>query len=247
MDRFEFYKELYFKELERKENLNNSLSTPITLITGGIVVIYFFLSVFDFTISVWLSITFILLLSANSIVLIFSSFFLASAYAKVIPFSKPYGYLYMADPISLEDYYKSLIEYYQKIGQKDHLEEISGKDLETHVNELLCEYTKSNSEQNDRKTLKMTRSKRCIMIGFFCMLITTIPLSINIIIKDFNNHGNFSSFIINMSDKDKKTETPKEQVEPVKVEKPVPPRGKLIIEGNEPKPDTGGIIKKPTK
>jgi len=60
MNIFEFYKELYFHEIDRKERLDSSVSITITIITAIIAVMYFLISNFDYTLGISLSISFII-------------------------------------------------------------------------------------------------------------------------------------------------------------------------------------------
>ena len=50
MDQFDFYKELYFKENERRQEVRNSLNIPIAIITALSSAAYFFITSFDYTI-----------------------------------------------------------------------------------------------------------------------------------------------------------------------------------------------------
>ena len=75
MDQFDFYKELYFKENERRQEVLNSLNIPIAIITALSSVAYFFITSFDYTIDFFLSGIFITLISITGICLLFAIYF----------------------------------------------------------------------------------------------------------------------------------------------------------------------------
>lgn len=62
MDEFEYYKELYFKENERREAVVNSLNIPIAIITGLSSGTYFLITCFDYNIDRFLTLVFLFLI-----------------------------------------------------------------------------------------------------------------------------------------------------------------------------------------
>lgn len=48
MNQLEFYKEQYFKELETKDSIENSLATPIGITTGLIAGLFYLVTNFEY-------------------------------------------------------------------------------------------------------------------------------------------------------------------------------------------------------
>src|ERR1044072_5236245 len=98
MDRFEFYKESYYKELERKDALEDALNMPLSIASATLAVLFFFSTSYDYELDGGCECvcrTFFLLLilaSVSSIVL--AGNYLTKSYNNGFKFKGyPYNYL----------------------------------------------------------------------------------------------------------------------------------------------------------
>ena len=81
MRRFEFYKELHFKEEEKKNKINNSLSLPISIITGIIAASLYLLTNFDFKENLYNTIIFLIITLTSLTFLAISIFHIIKPYS----------------------------------------------------------------------------------------------------------------------------------------------------------------------
>lgn len=109
IDLREFYKDYYDKTLERKNEINNSLSVPIGIITALIAALFYALTTFDFQLSWVISVVFTLLSLIAVFLLSSSVYYLIRALSD---FHDGYDYAYLDNANALNEYYESLIRYY---------------------------------------------------------------------------------------------------------------------------------------
>jgi len=108
-NKFEYYKENYYRELNIKSEINNSLSLPIGIISGIIAGMFYLFSNFDFRYAGLLNAIFILFLSLDFIFLIISIYYLIKAYSD---FPKGYEYALLPDTNEIDLYETQLKTYY---------------------------------------------------------------------------------------------------------------------------------------
>src|SRR5580692_674838 len=108
-DIFEFYRNYYFRELDRKNEINGSLSIPIGLITALVGGLSYLITNFEYHVNFWLTIPFVLTTGAGLYFLILSVYNLIRAYTN---FPGRYEYILIADVDVIEDYHEGLKEYY---------------------------------------------------------------------------------------------------------------------------------------
>src|ERR1700733_12222758 len=108
-DKFDFYQNYYFRELDGRNVIHSSLSIPIGLITtlagGG----SFLITNFEYHISLWLTIPFIAAMGVGLAYLVLSVYNLINVYMNI-----PGGYKYIsiADNDDIEKYRQELKAYY---------------------------------------------------------------------------------------------------------------------------------------
>lgn len=105
MNFLDFYKEQYYKELERANGISNSFATPVTIMSvlaGGL---YYSLASFPLIATPFLKILFILLTSATVIFIIKSIYHLIKAIAN---FKTGYNYYMLAGADELGSYQSAL-------------------------------------------------------------------------------------------------------------------------------------------
>ncbi len=186
MNRLDIYKEFYQKEFERKNELGNSLTIPIGIISVLATGIYFYLSTFDFNTNRILTDIFILLLLAGTFYLLRSIYYLLRAYLVLQKKETPYAYL--AFPESLEDYFQRFKLHYIGTGlsekqaeQKSHLK------LKEYLTERYCKTTTENMKINDERSANLFLCKKQILFSLGILLASFIPFVFNYFIKSEKN------------------------------------------------------------
>ena len=157
MTRFEFYIYIYYKELERKKSLSDSLTLPIGIITGLIAWLFYFFNTYitkvESKVPMW---TFVIYISAL-VALVVAIYFLTLSYFEpkfkwkkyYFNITTAYNYYYIA----LANEYE---KYYTKTNKEDDLEKIL---IEDFIN--CAQY---NTTLNERKTARLLKAKIC-MVG----------------------------------------------------------------------------------
>jgi hypothetical protein len=182
MDRFELYKELYFKEQERKNNINDSLSFPTGVITGLIAWLFFFVDQKYFpslkSIPWWAHIFLILSLATLicSIYFVIVSFFKFKFVKKTIVTSA-YNYAYIPYPREYEGYYQSRLKKNQEpnaTGQNP----ISDEELKAALIEDFAVSCEHNIKLNEQKIGRVAKAKLflslSLMFNFFLLFTPSI-------------------------------------------------------------------------
>lgn len=174
MDYFEFYKDLYHRENDRRITVENTLNIPIAIISAIGTVIYFVITSFDYSIEPFLSYIFILLCSISTICLIFSIYYLIRAFCN---FPKRYEYSGIPYPNELLLWHESLEKYY---GENDlEIDENSKKHFQDFLIQNFVKHTSHNMFVNDQKYRYIYNSKMSIITGLVILMITMIPFGYN--------------------------------------------------------------------
>lgn len=145
MDRFEFYKEQYYKELDRKNEITNSLNMPIGILTVFVATLFYLLASFKYSNSNILFYIFIIFTLFVVVFLIVSVYHLIKALSNL---HNGYLYAYLNDTDDLEEYRVNLMQYYSSIGSED----ISEKEFEEYIEKELIKSTGINQKNNKLKT-----------------------------------------------------------------------------------------------
>jgi len=154
MNRFDFYKEAYFKELDKKENLNSSLGTPIALITAIGVWLFYLLNNFEFNKS-FFSVLLIGLMILGCIFLILGVWNLCLSYYKPKDIKH----------FNFEDYY----DYQYKPPLQKIEEDYSNNQVEAE-NSLVNDLIKSTDYNNSLNLFKdnyLLKAKKRIILALF--------------------------------------------------------------------------------
>jgi hypothetical protein len=182
MNQFEFYKELYFKENERRQEVVNSLNIPIAIITALSSASYFFITSFNYKIESFLFGIFVTLISLTVICLLFAIYFLIRAFSDLTK-----GYEYSGIPYTNELYNwnKNLEDHFEEY-KNDRALAIEHYTL--FITENLVKHTEHNMYVNDKKYGYIYRSKKYLIIALILTLITLIPFGYNHFKKDSTVH-----------------------------------------------------------
>lgn len=168
MNLLEFYKEQYYKEIERKNEINNSFASPIGVITAIIVAIYYSLTSFDYDIrGAWVPI-FFLLLTVCICFLAISLYHLSTGLSK---YPEGYDYAFLPRTVELDKYYRDLKEYYKQSGSED----MSDAEFENFLVSELIKCTTINQINNDIKLGHRFYSIRFLILSFIVLCTLAIP------------------------------------------------------------------------
>lgn len=173
MDHFEFHKELYHIENERRNTVNESLSIPIAIGTGLLSFLFYLVTTFDYTQSGF-SVCFFLVLSIlGTIPLGFAVYSLIRAFSNL---TSGFEYKGLPYPEDLLEHRKKLIEHYTQYGngaaegEEKYQEYLLGK---------FAEHTNHNTLVNDQKTRHVFNAKRAMVYALVAMGIACIPFGYN--------------------------------------------------------------------
>ncbi|MFT3824886.1 MAG: hypothetical protein QM731_13265 [Chitinophagaceae bacterium] len=242
MNRFDYYKDVYFRELDKKDAINNSLSLPIGLITALIASVFYLLSNFDYKFSYPISGVFLLLVIIAVIQLAISIYHLIKSYNG---FPDKYNYLLLPDNDVVEKYYADLKAYYATTGVDN-----SDKDLEEYLVKEMAKNTGENQRNNLRKT-KFSYNCEKFLIRSLIFIIISLPFfvydysmktdkkeatevhitnpSVSDIHLDSKENRNF---IINLL----KDSAFMAQLHYLQIRKPMAPPSQILTEGEDPRP-----------
>lgn len=172
-DKFDFYQDYYFKELNRRNEINGSLSTPIGLITALVGGGSYLLTNFEYHLSAWLTLPFIVTMTVGVSFLLFSVYNLIKAYTN---FPGRYDYAYVADNEVIEKYRQDLKAYY---AANPSLRDISEEEFEAYLIEQMVEYTGKNQKNNKRKTKFSYNCEKNLIIALISIIISLSFFSVN--------------------------------------------------------------------
>lgn len=168
---FEHFKELYYKELERKEVINSRLQWSISVFVILTAANIYCLNLL-FKLEENMNWAMILFYGYTSITLIFAAIFLA------IPlWGKKTKYLPL--PSELNSYYKSLLTHYEN--QQD-IEKCIKDAYEDYLIETYVACTESNTKLNDGKSKMISMANVTIIISSIFLLLAFViiaPVSAN--------------------------------------------------------------------
>jgi hypothetical protein len=169
MKNLEFYKEIYFREIDRKNELNNIINIPILIITGIISVqFYFYNQQIENSLKIFLEV--LSLICALSI--LYSMFYLLKSFGN---FFKNHSYKELNEMKSIFNYEKDLIK------EQIRIEDAENIFLE-YLSEQFSDCASHNFLINKTRTEDIAKSKKGIFISIIC----TILFSIIFLITRFN-------------------------------------------------------------
>lgn len=182
MDHLDFYKELYHKENDRRQEVITSLNIPLAVITALSSGTYFLITSFDYTVETFLTGIFIFFMILTGISLLGAIYFLIRAFSD---FSKGYEYSGIPYVNELYNWNKELEQYYETYKEDKDLP----KDLfKTYLLENLIKHTDHNMYVNDKKHGFIFRSKKFLILALVLILISLVPFGYNFFKKDREIH-----------------------------------------------------------
>ncbi|OLN21986.1 hypothetical protein BTO30_11675 [Domibacillus antri] len=165
-DGTELYKELYYKEMERKEQINARVQIPLGLIVVLISGIFYCANSMH-QVPESGRIAFLFFLSVSLISLFVAIFFINKCI-----FRNKFGYFPL--PSEIKTYQDSLYEHYQKIKEKCDV------DAETYVNQKISKFliesyiigTDNNIRTNDSRTKFLQKSSLAVSASVIFLVIS---------------------------------------------------------------------------
>ena len=180
MDNFELYKELYHKENDRRNEVQDALNIPIAIVSALITAIYFLLTNFDYEVSVIVNYIFYLFSIVTVGCILSSIFYLVKAFSNL---TKGYEYSGLSYPkelynwnIELENYYKT---YFDNVS-------LAEQEFKKHIIEKLVTHTDHNMYVNDEKYGYIYNSKKYLIFCLISILTTLFPFGYNYVLKKDN-------------------------------------------------------------
>lgn len=175
INKFEFIKEQFYKEEEKKENLSNSLNISITVISGILLIIFYIVTEYDPNKEkIPLNYIFYITIFTSSFFWILCLYYLIKCFNNLY---KGYKYFDLPDNF-IETEYKSMKIYYDEY-KKDLESNLSFDSLvENNIIETINNCVLNNSRINRKKYYYLYKSKIYIINSIFALLIFAICLII---------------------------------------------------------------------
>jgi hypothetical protein len=182
IDLREFYKDYYDKTLEWKDEINNSLSMPIGIITALIAALFYVLTNFDFQFSRSISIAFVSIALTVVFLIGCSVYHLIRTLSD---FHDGYSYAYIDNTDVLHQYYESLVQYY--IALPGNTEASSIKHAKTkfsdHITQRLINCAYINQNNNNAKNLRRYKCHRFIIYSIIALCLLNIVFYVNFVLN----------------------------------------------------------------
>lgn len=178
MNQFDFYKEFYFKELDSRSDINNSLSLPIGLITALVAGNFYLLTNFDYKYSLLFTLFFTIIIMSGLFFLSASVYQLIKSYSD---FPRGYKYLILADTNDLENYNQKLKDFH---AQNPDSEGTSYQEFEDYILGELIKNTDANQKNNKRKYNFRYNCEKYLITAFVAIYISLPFFAINYAFKD---------------------------------------------------------------
>lgn len=176
-DKFDFYQDYYFRELNRRNEINSSLSIPIGLITALVGGGSYLLTNFEYHLSPWLTVPFTVTMTAGLVFLLFSIYNLIKAYTN---FPGRYDYVFIADNEVIERYRQDLKAYY---AANPSLRDVSEEEFDGYLIAEMVKNTGVNQKNNKRKTKFSYNCEKNLINALISISISLSFFSVNHVLK----------------------------------------------------------------
>jgi hypothetical protein len=246
MNKFEFFRELYHKENDRRTEVLNSINIPIAIISALSTALYFVITTFEYKVEIFSSYIFCGLCVAAIICILFAIYYLIRAFSN---FDKGYEYSGIPYPNELYSWYKELEEYFTT---NNGTIEDADKHFQDYLMSNFTKHADHNMFVNDRKHEHIYMSKKCLIAGLTLTIILMLPFCYNyfkkketiykieISYKSSESSINIVEFKKNLEQMIQFNQLKKNQMSENENKKipppppPPPPNDRLIKEGQEP-------------
>ncbi|NCD67877.1 MULTISPECIES: hypothetical protein [Mucilaginibacter] len=178
MEQEAFYKDQYDKTLDRKNEINTSLSTPIGILTALLAGLYFASTNFDFSDNKFLSISFIVISVVSICLLGKSIYHLIRAFSD---FHNGYDYAYLNDTDVLDAYYQGLVNFYQSQPNSTLAGSIAEakKEFDAYLLQELIKSAGINQKNNKSKIFQRFQCHQYMIYALIALSLLIIPFGID--------------------------------------------------------------------
>lgn len=177
MDKIILYREIYYREIERKNDLEKSLVLPAGLITALCTALFYFITKFNFSCCLWLRILFVILTCLATGCIGVTIYYLFKAYNN---FTFGYEYHYIPYCGFIEEYYIDLIDYYSKRHKQKMI--VMRKTEERFKKYFIDQYIEKSDENmynNDMKQSYLYRARVFLIFSLISIFLLVIPYGLN--------------------------------------------------------------------
>jgi len=173
MDRFEFYKEWYYKESDRKFEITNASNIPITINIALGTALFYLVTNYKFTKDCWIDFIFIILSVVFALLIFISCFYLIKSFRIKIKEVNGFEYEELPYAYELEKWYNELLSYNEDNKDK------TNEDFENGVLINLINSVQNNTYVNDKKHSYMYKSKQSISLAVASLVLVISMFLIN--------------------------------------------------------------------
>ena len=177
INRYEIYKDVYYKELERKNQLEDSLMLPVGIVTALSTGLFYLVTNFNYKCNSYLKYIFIVLVIISLIFIIITIYQLIRAYNN---FTFGYEYHYLSYSAEIEKYYSDLIDFFKsKKHSKEKTVIESNKIIEQFFIDEFITKSDFNCYNNDKKQSHSYKARVFLIFALITIFILVFPYGIN--------------------------------------------------------------------
>lgn len=178
MEQEAFYKDQYDRTLDRKNEINSSLSTPIGILTALVAGLFYATTNFDFTDNLVLSIIYAAIGLCSFLLLSKSIFHLVKALSDL---HEGYDYAYLADTDDLDSYYTGLVDFYgsQPGATPAATLQDAKKEFDAYLLSELIKSAGINQKNNKSKMFQRFQCHQNMIYAFISLSLLIIPFGID--------------------------------------------------------------------
>lgn len=178
MEQEVFYKDQYDKSLDRKNEINSSLSTPIGILTALVAGLFYATTTFDFSDRLMLTIIFAVIGGGSLALLSKSIFHLVKALSDL---HDGYDYAYLADTDDLNNYYSGLLDFYnnQPGAAPESARQSAQNEFDAYLLSELIKSAGINQKNNKAKMFQRFKCHQFMIFAFISLSLLIIPFGID--------------------------------------------------------------------
>jgi len=173
MNTFDFYKELYYHEIDRKGKLDSYVNIPISIISAIVAILYFLFSNFEYDINYIITITFIVAIGITLIFVTVSIVHLLKLYNN---FSSGHKYSFFPFASELNKYHDELQDYYS---DNEHNKSKGAEEFNEYLIDNAIKHIDHNMIKNDSRSLTLYKTKKYLLFTLLFLFLTLIPFGFN--------------------------------------------------------------------
>lgn len=180
IDLREFYKDYYDKTLERKSEINGSLSVLAGILTALIAALFYVLINFDFHLNMSFSVIFVISSTTVAFFLGSSAYYLIKAFSDI---HDGYNYAYLDSSDLLNQYYEQLIQHYNSLPvvlSADHVKQAK-IEFSNYIIRLLIRAGKINTDNNNSKDINRYKCHEALIYSIITLSLVLIVFYINFV------------------------------------------------------------------